>query len=346
MKILGIESSCDECAAAVVEDGMTVRSSVVSSQVEIHARYGGVVPEIASRRHLETVIPVIEEALGRANLAAGDIDAVAVTNRPGLIGALLVGLSAAKGLTLALNRPLIPVHHIEAHIYAALMNRPEPAWPLVALVVSGGHTSLYRLDSLLEAEQIGSTLDDAAGEAFDKVSSILGLGYPGGPALERAARDKGEGTIRFPRSLPGKDRLSFSFSGVKTAVLYHCRGVPRRKGAKAAPKQRPDRFDPGNPDDVADVAASFQAAVVDVLVQRTFEAKEREGAAGLVVGGGVACNAMLRRKMTARAEEQGLPLFLSPPELATDNAVMVAGYAYHLFKAGRTGGLDVDAFAR
>jgi N6-L-threonylcarbamoyladenine synthase len=346
MKILGIESSCDECAAAVVEDGLNLRSSVVSSQVELHARYGGVVPEIASRRHLETIVPVIEEALDRAKVAARDLDAVAVTNRPGLIGALLVGLSAAKGLALALNKPLIPVHHIEAHIYAALMHQPEPAWPLIALVVSGGHTSLYRMDSLLEAGQIGSTLDDAAGEAFDKVSSILGLGYPGGPALERAAEGKGEGGIRFPRSLPAGERLSFSFSGLKTAVLYHCRGVPRRKGAKKAPAPKPHRFDPENPDDVADVAASFQSAVVEVLVRRTFEAVEQEEAKGLVVGGGVACNRLLRDRMAAQADRQGLPLFLSPPELATDNAVMVAGYAYHLFIAGRSAGLDVDAFAR
>lgn len=342
MKILGIESSCDECAAAVVEDGEKVLSSVVASQVDIHARFGGVVPEIASRRHLETIVPVIDEALRKAGLAAREVDALAVTNRPGLIGALLVGLSAAKGLALALGKPLIPVHHVEAHIYAALMNRPVPAYPLAALVVSGGHTSLFSLDSPMEMKVIGSTLDDAAGEAFDKVSSILNLGYPGGPALEKAARGKGEGTIRFPRPLPGGEALSFSFSGIKTAVLYHCKGVPGHRGKG----RRETAFDPGDEEAVADVAASFQSAVVDVLVTRTFQAADRLSAGAVVVGGGVAANALLRVRMEDEARRRGLPLYLSPPDLATDNAVMVAGYAYPLYQAGRTGSLDMDAFPR
>jgi N6-L-threonylcarbamoyladenine synthase len=342
MKILGIETSCDECAAAVVKDGREVLSEVVASQVEVHARYGGVVPEIASRQHLEAILPVIDQALKGAGSTIHDMDAVAVTNRPGLIGALLVGLSAAKGLALAAGKPLIPVDHIEAHIYACLMHQESPKYPMTALVVSGGHTSLYRLPSLLEIETFSNTLDDAAGEAFDKVSSILNLGYPGGPALERAAKGHGEGSISFPRSYPGGERLNFSFSGLKTAVLYHCRGGPgkirQEKGLK--------KFDPSNPDDVGDVAASFQTAVVDVLVTRTFQAAERLKAVAVAVGGGVAANKLLRQKLKSEAERRGLDLYLAPPRLTTDNAVMVAGYGYALHQEGRIAGLDVDAYPR
>jgi len=341
MKILGIESSCDECAAAVVEDGIKIHSEAVSSQVDIHARFGGVVPEIASRRHLETIIPVIDQALTYAGTDLDTIDAIGVTNRPGLIGALLVGLSAAKGLALAANKPLIPVHHIHAHIYASIMSGVEPKWPIVALVVSGGHTSLYRLDSLLQMERIGITQDDAAGEAFDKVSSILGLGYPGGPALEKAANGDKTGSVVFPRSYPGKDKLDFSFSGLKTAVLYHCKGIPgKAKGAE------PTRFDPNNSSHVADVAASFQASVVDVLVKRTFQAAKRHNATAVAVGGGVAANTLLRDRMKKEAEMRKFPLHMAPPGLTTDNAVMTAGLAYHLFNAGKVGGYDTDAFPR
>ncbi|MBU0754363.1 MAG: tRNA (adenosine(37)-N6)-threonylcarbamoyltransferase complex transferase subunit TsaD [Planctomycetes bacterium] len=345
MKILGVESSCDECAAAMVEDGVRVLSDVVSSQVKIHARYGGVVPEIASRRHMETILPVIEQALKDAGLKAHEIDAVAVTNRPGLIGALLVGLSAAKGLALALNKPLIPVHHIEAHLYAALMNHPAPVFPLVGLVVSGGHTSLYRINSPIEVTQIASTLDDAAGEAFDKVASILGLGYPGGPVVEKTASGHGKGSISFPRSFPGGKDLHFSFSGLKTAVLYHCKGVPGKKGAPPR-KTGSHEFDPENPGHVADVAASFQTAVVEVLIKRTFQAMDQEGAKGLVVGGGVAANKLLRQRLKEEAAGRDISLYLSPSNYATDNAVMIAGLAYPLFNAGRIGDLETDAYAR
>ncbi|MFH1998122.1 MAG: tRNA (adenosine(37)-N6)-threonylcarbamoyltransferase complex transferase subunit TsaD [Planctomycetota bacterium] len=347
MKILGIESSCDECAAAVVEAGRKVLSNVVASQVELHARFGGVVPEIASRRHLETIVPVIEEALGRAGLKAKELDAIAVTHRPGLIGALLVGLSAAKGLALALGKPIIPVHHVEAHIYAALMPQEEPVFPLVALVVSGGHSSLYYLESLMEMKPIGSTLDDAAGEAFDKVSAILGLAYPGGPAIEKAAQGRGEGTIPFPRSFPGGEGLNFSFSGLKTAVLYHCRGVPK-PGKKIAPGTRggSDKFDPDSAGDVADVAASFQSAVADVLVKRTIQAAQKYDAPSIVVGGGVAANSLLREKMAAAAKKHDKHCYLSPCEWATDNAVMIAGLGYILYQAGRIGGLDTEAYPR
>ncbi len=347
MKILGIESSCDECAAAVVERGEKVLSHVVASQISIHARFGGVVPEIASRRHLESIIPVIEQALDEAGTTIRQVDAVAVTNRPGLIGALLIGLSAAKGLALAANKPLIPVHHIEAHIYSSIMNVKEPDFPIIALVVSGGHTSLYHLRSLLDMETVGFTLDDAAGEAFDKVSSILGLGYPGGPAIEKTARGKGKGNIRFPRSFPGKDGFNFSFSGIKTAVLYHCRGNPGRAGFEKSEKTgSKKRFDPENAENVAEVAASFQAAVVDVLVRRTMEAAKKFGAGAVAIGGGVAANSLLREEMAREASSMGVPIFMPPMSLATDNAVMVAGLGYHLFHAGKTGKLDIDAHPR
>lgn len=347
MKILGIETSCDECAAAMVEDGRTPLSHVVSSQVEVHAPFGGVVPEIASRRHLETILPVIDEALTVAKVTAQDVDAVAVTNRPGLIGALLVGLSAAKGLALAAKKPLIPVDHIAAHVYASVMDRSNPSFPLTGLVVSGGHTSLYHVRSILDMERIGATLDDAAGEAFDKVAAILGLGYPGGPAIEGAAGSRKQGSVNFPRSLPGGDQWNFSFSGLKTAVLYYCRGVPK-KGRERTREQEEAarRFDPSDPDRVADVAASFQAAVVDVLVERTFHAAKAMRSGGVALGGGVAANTLLRDRMTEEADRHGIPLYLASRELATDNAVMVAGLAYHLYRAGRIGGLDTDAYPR
>ena len=356
MRILGIETSCDECAAAVVEDGRRILSDVVSSQVDLHAPFGGVVPEIASRRHLETVIPVVDEALSRAGVALEDMDALAVTNRPGLIGALLVGLSAAKGLSLAVGKPLIPVHHIHAHIHAALMEAPsQPRWPVAALVVSGGHTSLYRVDSHLTHERVGATQDDAAGEAFDKVASILGLGYPGGPAIQKAAGDRPGDRPVFPRSFPGGEGLDFSFSGLKTAVLYHCRGVPVKPGGR---KRLPPDFDPEDPEQVGRVAAAFQAAVVDVLVKRTLEAARIMNARAVAVGGGVAANRRLRERLTEAVREAGLELYLTPPARATDNAVMVAALAWHLARErlddpegpwdpeGFADGLEADAHPR
>jgi N6-L-threonylcarbamoyladenine synthase len=348
MIILGIETSCDECAAAVVEQGRNILSSAVTSQISLHAPFGGVVPEVASRSHLETILPVTEEALRRAGIGLERLDALAVTQRPGLIGSLLVGLCAAKGLALARGLPLIPVNHVEAHVYACIMQEESPLFPLAALVVSGGHTSLYRVDSPLDLELKGRTVDDAAGEAFDKVAAILGLGYPGGPAIEAAARGAGPGRVKLPRPLPGgKDSLDFSFSGLKTAVLYRCRGVPDKKsGARA--KGRPG---PEQPLDIADeqavggVAAAFQEAVVDVLAARLFQAAERIGARAVAAGGGVAANALLRERIRAGAAERGLPVYLSPRELATDNAAMGAGLAYHIHRSGQSFDLEFDAFA-
>jgi N6-L-threonylcarbamoyladenine synthase len=334
--ILGIESSCDETAAAVVRDGREVVSSVVYSQIDEHAIYGGVVPEIAGRSHLRKVLPVIDQALEEASLDLGDVDAIAVTNQPGLIGSLLIGLSTAKGLALSRGLPLVPVHHIEAHVYAASMECELPPYPCVALVVSGGHTSLYRAESALEMRRLGSTLDDAAGEAFDKVAWLLGLGYPGGPAVSALAREGNPKAIAFPRYRAKGEELGFSFSGLKTAVLYHLRGGDAR-AATPAPEAIPDR---------ADVAASFELAVVDALVRETLRACRQEGLSEVLVAGGVACNRLLREVMTERAAEQGVRATFPSPAYCTDNAVMIAGLGHELFRAGRAADLSVDALAR
>ncbi len=349
MIILGIETSCDECAAAVVEDGHKILSTVVSSQVKLHAPYGGVIPELASRSHLETIRPVLEKAVASSGGGLDDIDAVAVTRQPGLIGSLLVGLSAAKGLAFAKGLPLVPVDHVEAHVYACIMGVDKPAWPLAALVVSGGHTSLYLVRSPIDLEPIGRTLDDAAGEAFDKVSAILGLGYPGGPAIEKAAAGSAKSMrYKLPRPLPaGGGGLDFSFSGLKTAVLYRCRDmVPAKKTLGEPP------FDMEDEKSVAAMAAAFQEAVADVLVKRLFQAAGKFPVGAVAAGGGVLANSVVRERIEAEARSRGLPAYLSPRDLATDNAAMVAGLGYHLLAAGGPAGeggdkfgLDIDAWA-
>jgi N6-L-threonylcarbamoyladenine synthase len=351
--LLGIETSCDETAAAVVRDGVEVLGQRVASQVDLHARFGGVIPELASRSHLELLFPVIEDALAEAGVGLGDCDALAVTVEPGLVGCLLVRLSAAKGLSLATRLPIVPVNHVHAHIQGALMpwmaerraagatgDACQPPWPLASLVVSGGHTSLYTSRGPAEHERVGRTIDDAAGEAYDKVAAVLGLGYPGGPLIDKLARGGRADAYDFPRSClrsdgQGRDSLDFSFSGLKTAVLFAVRGPNARRGA-------PDL--PGIV--AADVAASFQAAVVDVLVERLASCAERIGARGLVICGGVAANSELRARAAAAAETMGLPLFLPPMALATDNAVMIAGLGYWLYRAGRVGDLSLDVRAR
>ncbi len=343
MIILGIETSCDECAAAVVQSGRKILSSEVATQIALHAPFGGVVPEVASRSHLETIRPVIGKAVESAGCRMSDIDAVAVTQRPGLIGSLLVGMSAAKGLALALGIPLIPVNHVEAHAYACLMTVDEPPYPLAALVVSGGHTSLYRVRSPLDLELEGRTIDDAAGEAFDKVASILGLGYPGGPAIDKAARGADPGTYALPRPMPsGRKSLDFSFSGLKTAVLYRCRGMVSKK--KRAQREEPP-FDREDSHAVAAMAASFQAAVVEVLTTRLFQAAERFEARAVAVGGGVAANTALRDSVRSLAASRGIQLLLSPRDLATDNAAMIAGLAYQIHRSGQRFDIDIDASA-
>jgi len=332
MRILAIETSCDETCAAVIAEGPRVLSDVVASQVDLHRRFGGVVPEVACRAHVEAVLPTIEQALAEADTRLQDLTAVAVVHTPGLVGALLVGVTAAKSLAMALGVPLVGVDHLQAHIYACQLCASEPVYPCVALVVSGGHSSLFWCASPLEAEQIGSTTDDAAGEAFDKVASILGLGYPGGPSIQKAGRKGNPTAYDFPRSDLGPDSLDFSFSGLKTAVLYTAHG-------RNAKPTGPLALEPGQ---VADLAASFQEAVVDVLVEKTMRAADRHGAERVCVGGGVAANARLRERLEQVCAERGLRLYLPTLRMSTDNAAMAA-IAVEMLGAGRTAELDLDA---
>jgi N6-L-threonylcarbamoyladenine synthase len=319
MRILGIETSCDETAAAVVEDGRVVRSSVVSSQVDLHAQYGGVVPEVASRAHVDLIVPVVADALGEAGVTLADVDAVAATYGPGLAGALLVGVSAAKALALVGGVPYIGVNHLEAHLYAGWLEQPDLTTPLAVLLVSGGHTMLVAVDAPGAYRVLGQTVDDAAGEAFDKVARFLGLGYPGGPVIDRLARGGDPAAISFPRAMPGE--LDCSFSGLKTAVVQYVRAHP---GAV-----------------VADVAASFQEAVVDQLVAKLALAADAAGAATLVLGGGVAANSRLRARTAELAAATGREVFLPSPALCTDNAAMIAAAA--AFRLEADGPTPLDA---
>ncbi len=333
--ILGIESSCDETAAAVVRAGREILSSAVHSQVAAHAPFGGVVPEIAGRSHLEQILPIVDQALDEAGVTLEDVDAIAVTRQPGLIGSLLVGLCAAKALAYARSVPLLGVHHIEAHAYAATMEH-EVSFPALALIVSGGHTALYRMESEHRLTALAQTLDDAAGEAFDKVASMLGLGYPGGPAISRLAREGDRRAIRFPRYRAKDGRPGFSFSGLKTAVLYHLRGQDALR-----PTPAPEEIE-----NKADVAASFEASAVDTLVRQTLLAAEEQDLGTILVAGGVACNGHLRERMTQEAEAVGRRALFPSPAYCTDNAAMIAGLGWHHLVAGRVAGLDLDASAR
>ncbi len=320
--VLAIETSCDETAAAIVKDGHLVLSDPVATQIEVHRKYGGVVPELASRNHVVDVVPVVREALDTASRKWSEIDAIAVTQGPGLVGALLVGIQMAKALSYAHDKPLIPVHHLAGHLHAVFLHRPGepkppgPGWPHVALAVSGGHTALYRVDAPGQVTTLANTRDDAAGEAFDKVSRMLGLGYPGGPVVERLARDGNPHAYRFtpPRFKDGG--LDFSFSGLKTAVLT---AIHRFGQGKRLPEG----------EDRADLLASFQAAAVDQLVQRTIAAVRREGVADVVLAGGVACNGVLRETMGEHAAQAGVVLHVPRPRWCTDNAAMIAGVAAH-----------------
>lgn len=324
MNVLGIETSCDETAAAVVADGRRILSNVIASQMIEHARYGGVVPEVASRRHVEQINVVIQKALDNAGVGMEGIDAIAVTNRPGLLGALLVGVSAAKALAMALNSPLVGVHHIEAHLYANFLTHDEADFPAVALVVSGGHTDLFHLRGHGDYALLGRTRDDAAGEAFDKCARLMGLGYPGGPAIQEAAKAGNPGAVALPRAaLEGT--FEFSFSGLKTAVRRIAQGE--------------------NPPPVADLAASFQEAVVDVLVKKTLAAAKATGAPRVFMAGGVAANARLRERMREACEAAGLPLFVPPPVLCTDNGAMIAATGYYRLRSGVADDLSLDTFA-
>ena len=329
--LLAIESSCDETAAAVIDRDRVVRSSVVASQDQLHRRFGGVVPEVAARAHLQHILPVIDEALRRAAITLPDIAAVAVTTEPGLVGSLLVGLTAAKSLALVLGVPLVAVNHVQAHLYACRLAAGPDLFPAVGLVVSGGHTNLYDCRSVLEQRLVGATIDDAAGEAFDKVAAILELGFPGGPAVERAARAGRTDAFAFPRPLRHDERLDFSFSGLKTAVLYEVRGRP---GSSA---QVPELTEQRR----SDVAASFQEAVVDVLAAKCRQALLQLGHGTLLVGGGVAANARLRDRLADLARELGVRLEFAPRDLCTDNAAMGA-IAWESLDHGLTASLEID----
>lgn len=335
--ILAIESTCDETAAAVVADGFAVRSNIVASQAQMHAKYRGVVPEIASRAHLENILPVLDEALATAGLNGfGEIDAIAVAHRPGLIGSLLIGVTAAKTLAWTLGKPLIGIDHVQAHLYSVVLEtNHQVEFPAVGLVCSGGHTALYHIGTdWRDVCLIGSTIDDAVGEAYDKVAAILGLGYPGGPIIDQLAAEGVVGAVRFPRTLLGSDSLDFSFSGLKTAVLYHVRGVPRR-----GENVKSSQIAPPTGQALRDIAAGFQSACVDVLLDKISRAVRQTSARSVVIGGGVSANRGLREAMSGFS----LPVHFPLPAYCTDNAAMSAGLAHVYYCAGATAGLDLDA---
>ena len=328
--ILAIESTCDETAAAVVVDGRDVRSNVVATQVELHAKYRGVVPEIASRAHIENLLPVLEESLSSAACGFADVDAIAVAHRPGLVGSLLVGVTAAKSLAWSLGKPLIAVDHVHAHLYSVLLDtNVNPQMHAAGMVCSGGHTAMYDVQAWDDVTLIGSTIDDAVGEAYDKVAAILGLAYPGGPVIDALATEGDPKAVPFPRTYLNRESLDFSFSGLKTAVLYHVRGVPgQNKPAPAMTDQH-----------LRDVCASFQAACVDVITKKLRRALKRTNARSVIIGGGVSANKGLRAALAAF----DVPVYFPKLAYCTDNAAMSAGLADVHYRAGRFASLDLDA---
>jgi N6-L-threonylcarbamoyladenine synthase len=327
MRVLGLESSCDETAAAIVDDGTTVRSDVVASQHDVHAKYGGVVPELASRAHILNVVPVVQAALGGAGCTLDDVDGIAVTNAPGLVGALLVGLQTAKALAWVTGKPLVGVHHLEGHLSAVYLEPDPPPMPHLALIVSGGHTSLVRVNDHADIVELGATRDDAAGEAFDKGAKLLGLGYPGGVVIDRLAKTGDPKAIAFPKAMTAPSTgAEFSFSGLKTSLLHHvrARGIPTGQA-------------------LSDLCASYQAAIVEVLVRKTRQTARKEGLEHVQVCGGVAANSALREALRAAGAEDGFRVYVPPPARCTDNAAMIAAAGYHHLVRGERAGLALDA---
>ncbi len=328
--IMGIETSCDETAAAIVEDGKKIISNIVASQISIHQKYGGVVPEIASRKHIEYIIPVIEKALSTPGKKLGDLSGIAVTYGPGLVGSLLVGLSVAKAIAYTQNIPLIGVNHLEAHIYANFLEHKKIEPPFICLIVSGGHTSLVYIKDFREYKFLGQTKDDAAGEAFDKIAKILNLGYPGGPIIEKLAKKGNPLAINFPRPLLNNESYDFSFSGLKTAVIYYIKKTKEENKIVQ----------------VKDILASFQQAVIDVLVEKTIRAALEFDTKKIVLAGGVAANDLLRRSIKKRANSLKLKVFYPSFSLCTDNAAMVASVGYYKLRENKKSSLNLDAISR
>ena len=363
-RILGIESSCDETAAAVVADGVTILSSVVASQVDIHRKYGGVVPELASREHLRQIVPVVREAVLQAGVALKDIDAIGVTQGPGLVGSLLVGLTYGKVLALALEKPLIAVNHLEGHVHAVLLEAHAagraPKLPAMCLIVSGGHTLLYRVEAQSNAtgngalqlsySRVGGTRDDAAGEAYDKVARLLALGYPGGPVIDKLAVHGSPLAVRFSEPKMGGNQYDFSFSGIKTAVLYYLRKRPElqpeidaREQTLARGERSPDVLRGLSSQVILDLVASFQHAVVEDLIRRTLAAAQQFAARSVLVSGGVAANRELRSRFDEESRKHGLEVFFPSRALSTDNAAMIAAAAYSKFVAGERADASLNA---
>jgi N6-L-threonylcarbamoyladenine synthase len=332
MRVLAIETSCDDTGAAVILDGRKILSNIVSSQVPIHQKYGGVVPELASRKHIESIVPIVTEALETAGLTLKEIDGIAVTQGPGLVGSLLVGLSFAKSIAFAAGLPFVGVNHIEAHLSAIFLEEKAPKFPFIGLVVSGGHTSLFRVNEFGKYMRLGQTRDDAAGEAFDKVAKLLGLGYPGGPIIDELSKIGNPKAIRFPRPVLSKSSFDFSFSGLKTAVVNYVKAHPEPPG--------------GYPVDlIRDIVSSFQEAVVEVLVKKTVQAAQHQGLKRIVLSGGVAANQRLRQRMKEEASEQKLRVYIPSPLFCTDNAAMVGVVGYEYLKRGVRSPLSLNAFS-
>ncbi|MGQ9637457.1 MAG: tRNA (adenosine(37)-N6)-threonylcarbamoyltransferase complex transferase subunit TsaD [Thermodesulfobacteriota bacterium] len=332
MIVLAIETSCDDTGAAILLNGREILSNVVSSQISVHQKYGGVVPELASRKHIEAIVPIVNEALKKAGINLKEVDGIAVTQGPGLVGSLLVGLSFAKSIAFATGRPFVGINHVEAHLSAIFLEEDPPKFPFIGLVVSGGHTSLFRVNGFGKFIRLGQTRDDAAGEAFDKVAKLLGLGYPGGPIIDELSKQGNPKAIRFPRPSVGRNSLDFSFSGLKTAVVNFV-------------KTYPEPIEKFSHTLICDIVSSFQEAVVDVLTKKVILASKQEGIRRIVLSGGVASNRLLRERMKEEAVREGLKLYIPSPSLCTDNAAMVGVVGYEYLRRGIQSDYSLNAFS-